>query len=80
MMTDEQLSELAREGKVQIWIDEEGAIESGALDEFMKSYLAQGGKVTQLPPGNALRDTDGESWKQTNDRKWQVKQDKERAK
>jgi len=48
-------------------------------NDLLTAYLSQGGKVTQLPYGNAVRDTDGESWKQTNDRKWQVKQDKERA-
>ena len=43
----------------------------------MEQYLAQGGKITQCPPGNGVRDNDGESWKQTNSRKWQVKQEKE---
>ena len=50
------------------------------MTDYITQYLAQGGKVTQLPPGNAVRDTDGESWKQTNNRKWQVKQDKEAGK
>ena len=44
---------------------------------LVEQYLAQGGTIKQLPYGNAVRDTDGESWKQTNARKWAVKQDKE---
>jgi len=50
------------------------------MTDYITQYLSQGGKVTHLPYGNAVRDTDGESWKQTNDRKWQVKQDKEAEK
>jgi hypothetical protein len=52
----------------------------GTMKDYVEEFIKLGGQIQQLPPGNALRDTDGENWKQTNDRKWQVKQDKEKAK
>ncbi len=50
------------------------------MTDYVAQYLAQGGTITQLPYGNALGDDDGESWRETNARKWAAKQDKERGK
>jgi hypothetical protein len=50
------------------------------MTDYITQYLAQGGKVTQLPYGNAVRDNDGESWKKVNENRYKVKLDKERAK
>ncbi len=47
------------------------------LDDAIRAYLQSGGKITQLPYGNAVRDNDGETWKQTNQRRYKTKLEKE---
>ena len=50
------------------------------FDDAIRAYLQSGGKVTQLPYGNAVRDNDGEDWHQTNERTYKTRIEKEIAK
>ena len=47
--------------------------------DYITEYLTQGGKITQCPPGNSLRENDGMTPQQIDQQKWAVRMEKKTA-
>lgn len=49
------------------------------LNHLITDFLLRGGEIEELPEGNCIRETTGESWKQMNENHYKIKLDKELA-
>jgi hypothetical protein len=47
------------------------------MTDYITEYLTQGGKITQCPPGNSLRENDGMTPQQIDKQKWAVRMEKQ---
>jgi len=50
------------------------------INEQIEAFFAGGGQVKSAPLGNALKDNDGESWREQNHRRYIARLEREAAK
>lgn len=50
------------------------------LTHLIDNFVMNGGEITQLKEGNALKHDDGENWQQVNRKTYLIKLDKEMGK
>lgn len=52
---------------------------SPLLTHLITDFLLRGGNIEEVPEGNCIRETIGESWKTVNENHYKIKLDKELA-